>query len=187
MKYKKGDRVRVKSLDWYNSNKNERGMIVKKGSFDFVIEMLDLCGKEFVIGKVDYDSSYLLKGTSYSFEDYMLEDISNNISFDVPSIDNWIHGKAYVCKVSDNYEDCSEHYWYALVIRLGSEYFALDGCGNDDPIKVNIDEWNKDITHWKYAVKHTISEEKVDNEFYILHCDKKVPFTTEQKELLGLK
>ena len=28
MRYKKGDRVRVRSLEWYNANKNSKGVII---------------------------------------------------------------------------------------------------------------------------------------------------------------
>ena len=45
MKYNIGDKVRVKSLDWYNANKNKFGK-VELSSNVFIPKMSILCGKE---------------------------------------------------------------------------------------------------------------------------------------------
>ena len=52
MKYKVGDKVRVKSLDWYNENKGEQDEVCLC-KCAFVDEMTDYCGKECVITDVD--------------------------------------------------------------------------------------------------------------------------------------
>ena len=44
LKYKAGDRVRIKSLDWYNDNKNNKGIIVC-GSESFTHPMSHFCDK----------------------------------------------------------------------------------------------------------------------------------------------
>ena len=50
-KYKAGDKVRVKSLVWYNSNKNENGEIVKD-YITFLEGMSEYCGKYFEVSYV---------------------------------------------------------------------------------------------------------------------------------------
>ena len=47
MKYKVGDKVRIKSLDWYNENKNINGFV-----FGFTPKMSEYCGKTATIVKV---------------------------------------------------------------------------------------------------------------------------------------
>lgn len=56
MKYKVGDRVRIKSLDWYNENKDKRGNI----SFPYEVEVVftldksSYCGQVVTISKTGY-------------------------------------------------------------------------------------------------------------------------------------
>lgn len=72
MKYKKGDKVRVKSQKWYDENKNKYG-IVNAGDFLFQKEMCKLLGKEFTIKEV-HSNFYKLEGYIYGFSDEMFED-----------------------------------------------------------------------------------------------------------------
>lgn len=51
MKYKVGDKVRIKSIDWYNENKDEFGSISVKGVI-FNKGMSEHCGKEATITEV---------------------------------------------------------------------------------------------------------------------------------------
>jgi hypothetical protein len=50
MKYKVGDKVRVKSLEWYNDNKNESGNI--KGGIPFIKEMTIYCSQVLTISEI---------------------------------------------------------------------------------------------------------------------------------------
>ena len=77
MKYKVGDKVRIKSIDWYNKNKNEKGYIYFNNN-SFVSDMSEFCGKIATIikkcdkyYKLDIDKN---KG-SWSWTDDMLEDM----------------------------------------------------------------------------------------------------------------
>ena len=47
--YKVGDKVRVKSLDWYNTNKNSEGTIIFNGFRIFDEDMSKFCGKVVTI------------------------------------------------------------------------------------------------------------------------------------------
>ena len=77
MKFKVGDRVKVKSLEeikrlsetesgasyiWSSCEDDDGlGRVIKTGGY-FVPEMYDLCEKEFTIEKVDEDGHYELSG-----------------------------------------------------------------------------------------------------------------------------
>ena len=66
LKYKVGDKVRIKSLDWYNENKDKKGLIDADagGGFYFDKDMSRWCGSTMTILKV-YDDFYGMK------EDYI--------------------------------------------------------------------------------------------------------------------
>ena len=73
-KFKEGDVIRIKSLDWYNSNKAEDGSVTVEGSFTFTNGMKELCGKFFCIEKKS-EVCISLKGLKdYVFHSWMLED-----------------------------------------------------------------------------------------------------------------
>lgn len=56
MKYKVGDKVRIKSLDWYNKNKNKRGNISfpYEAEVVFTSEMSSFCGQIVTISQKGY-------------------------------------------------------------------------------------------------------------------------------------
>ena len=59
MKYKVGDKVRIKNIDWYNENKDKFGNVPlfypSRVSFNFLEIMSPFCGKEMTIIKIhDY-------------------------------------------------------------------------------------------------------------------------------------
>ena len=61
MKYKNGDRVKIKSLDWYNENKDKDGVVnliqSSESTFNFTESMATLCDKVVTIYCV-YSTSY---------------------------------------------------------------------------------------------------------------------------------
>jgi hypothetical protein len=75
MKYKAGDKVRVKSLGWYNANKDANGHVTTLDP-DFRAEMRYLCGQEKIIERAYSDGrTYKLKDVDFFvFSDEMLED-----------------------------------------------------------------------------------------------------------------
>lgn len=42
---KVGDKIKIKSLDWYNKNKNEDGDILEEMPYPFSERMSEFCGK----------------------------------------------------------------------------------------------------------------------------------------------
>lgn len=63
MRYKKGDKVKVKSIDWYNVNKNSEGAIISHDWHIFDESMSEFCGK--VVTIVYYNS----RGDCYEIEE----------------------------------------------------------------------------------------------------------------------
>lgn len=74
-KFKEGDVVRIKSLDWYNKNKDEDGNISVTGyDCSFTKVLSELCGKCFVIDKVENIRSIIrLNDLPYVFYEWMFE------------------------------------------------------------------------------------------------------------------
>ena len=79
MKYKIGDKVKVKSLDWYNQNKDEFGE-VKCGGYIFPYPMTKHCGKTVTIRCVNTKDRYyvIYEDDGYrSWTDEMIEGIAD--------------------------------------------------------------------------------------------------------------
>ena len=72
MKYKVGDKVRVKDLAWYEANKGEDGVYCDDGIF-FINKMSLLCGKTVTINGV-YKGSYTIVESKWGWQDWMFED-----------------------------------------------------------------------------------------------------------------
>ena len=75
-KYKVGDKVRVKSLEWYNSNKDENGNVLSHSDecLFFPEEMSTYCGKEFEVIYIHPIVGYFLEGTQWFWADWMFEE-----------------------------------------------------------------------------------------------------------------
>ena len=76
MKYNVGDKVRIKSLDWYNENKDEDG-IVELSTHIFTPGMSQFCGKvvtiEDVFEDIDDNVVYYIEEIDYDWTDEMIE------------------------------------------------------------------------------------------------------------------
>ena len=79
MKYKVGDYVRIKSLDWYNENKDNYGAIYAGNGFVFWKNMVRHCGEimKITIVKVDPEDSdkgyYFMEYSDEKWTDEMIE------------------------------------------------------------------------------------------------------------------
>lgn len=74
-KFKVGDKVRVKSLEWYNGNKNEKGNVIidTDNCVNFTAEMSRLCGEIMQVEEMR-DYYYVMNGSIFAWQDWMLED-----------------------------------------------------------------------------------------------------------------
>ena len=78
MKYKEGDKVRVKSLGWYNENKNSSGNIHYSDVF-FESNMSKFCGSILTIKDIDIDlGAYKVEENSYYWTDNMFEGLAED-------------------------------------------------------------------------------------------------------------
>ena len=75
MKYKVGDRVRVKSLDWYNEQKNPIGVVWVPEGIAFGKDRAYFCGKIVEI-KAAYADRYTIHGSPWSWTDEMFEGLA---------------------------------------------------------------------------------------------------------------
>ena len=76
MKYKVGDKVRIKSLEWYNENKSKLGHVVHDDFYNtFVSSMIAYCGMEANITEVE-GSHYILDvdNGDWWWQDFMFEE-----------------------------------------------------------------------------------------------------------------
>ena len=78
LKYNEGDRVRIKSLDWYNENKDEDGNIPlvenTNSKYNFTKRMRGLCGKVMTISSANsYYYDMVEDNGEYFWTDEMIE------------------------------------------------------------------------------------------------------------------
>lgn len=79
MKYKIGDKVKVKTLEWYNENKDEYGYIFSHGIY-FVPRMTMFCGCVMTINAIDNASDnniYYVKENDCVWTEDMFEGLAN--------------------------------------------------------------------------------------------------------------
>lgn len=83
MKFNIGDKIRVKSREWYQGLKSYS----MPGTAAFVSDMAQFCGEVLtVIGFVERECAYRVEETTFIFSDWMLEDKSvvGEIKIEVP-------------------------------------------------------------------------------------------------------
>ena len=108
MKYNVGDKVRIKSLKWYNRNKNYCGdvSLIKftNSQFNFLGMMKDYCGSVLTISEVN-DGWYVMSDTFYDFcwTDEMIEclvEVGNVVESDKdkPSMEKFV---GWICPKCD--------------------------------------------------------------------------------------
>lgn len=148
MKYKIGDKVRIKSIDWHNENKDEYGNI-DCGTMPFMSHMTKFCNKIVTISDIDSeDECYEIEedGTANGWTDEMIEGLAEEETKPIFKIgDKITNGKdkllilnivsdKYI--VEDNLGEC------------GTVYF-----NNQDYWKLVEEENNKEDISWMYHGK----------------------------------
>lgn len=73
MRFKVGDRIRIKSIDWYNENKNETDDIECSNNIWFYREMSKFCGKIMTISHVRVDHYTMVEDLVRYWTDEMIE------------------------------------------------------------------------------------------------------------------
>lgn len=76
MRYKKGDRVRVKSLEWYNANKNSDDAVIFSDWRIFDKSMSEFCGKIVTI------DAYVPRGSYYEIKEDENENFWSDAMFE---------------------------------------------------------------------------------------------------------
>ena len=90
MKYKVGDKVRIKSLDWYNQNKDVSLIESTNSYYNFIAIMQDFCGKVMTISNVNSDYYDMVEDAGeYFWTDEMIERLVER------------NGKTYPYKIGD--------------------------------------------------------------------------------------
>ena len=91
MKYKIGDKVRIKSLDWYNENKNKCGTIYTSNGFCFCDDMAKYCGDimkiiDIIVDPKDSNQGYYIMDNVKKWTDEMIEGLVEEKIIDLTSI-----------------------------------------------------------------------------------------------------
>lgn len=123
-KYKIGDKVRIKSIDWYNRHTNESE--VKWKYFPFSCNMKKYCGQIMTIS--------IVRGCSYS----MIED-----DCQYAWTDEMIEGLAEEetkpkFKVGDKVKDKNNRVWF--IVRVSETFFDISSVPNAQGYFVPIDD-----------------------------------------------
>lgn len=149
-KLKKGDIVRIKSLDWYNNNKDEKGNVTVTGySCSFTKVLSELCGKCLVIEKVEDTGDIYLNDLPYVFYEWMLElgkyelkplDITkNSIATNNPFIFNSAKKPISVCGV------ISIPLYIAVKVQEAPKFQPFQKVLAKDSEKGIFDTWHCDL------------------------------------------
>ena len=94
MKYKVGDKVLIKSLDWYNKNKDDDG-IVELSTRVFIPEMIEHCGQIVTIKDVfedtDGNAVYYMDEIVWDWTDEMIEGLVEEEVKDMGEVSDGYH------------------------------------------------------------------------------------------------
>ena len=90
MKYKQGDRVRIKSLEWYNKNKDIAGDIRYKSGPRFSSNMKKYCGQTMTIRYV-YSDAYRMEEDcpAYESEYFWTDEMIEGLVEDETALNKW--------------------------------------------------------------------------------------------------
>ena len=81
MRYKIGDRVKIKSLDWYNENKDQHGRVAC-GYHVFTEEMSKFCGCTMIVCNRTNLGVMTMGGSASYWTDEMIEGIAVDLQED---------------------------------------------------------------------------------------------------------
>ena len=132
MEYKVGDKVRIKSLDWYNENKNEYGN-VKCHLYEFSATMRQYCGTIRTIRRVDnFDKMYKMEedGCFFDWTDEMIEGLVEEET------------KPKMVNLNKACEWLKENIWI---------YINYEGCSGEELENDVIEDFRKAMEEYRYG------------------------------------
>ena len=104
MRYKKGDKVRINSLDWYNANKNSEGAIIFHNFRIFDESMSEFCGKVVTI------DAYNPRGDYYDIKEDGQENLWSDDMFEGLAIEESQKKMVSLDKACEYLESALKHY-----------------------------------------------------------------------------
>lgn len=124
MKYKVGNKVRIKSLDWYNENKDEYGDVIC-GVYDFTCGMTKFCGKIVTIQFTYKHDCYTIKEDSedYTFTSEMIEGL---VEDDITDVDKFQDDNE-ITDIIDEYVHRLKGNEYQIDLPKGYQFTDEDG------------------------------------------------------------
>ena len=166
MKYKVGDKVRIKSKEWWDAQPKIKGDCVDCGEYYFTGKMTTLCGKVVEIAGL-WSNSYDLKECPYHWTDEMFDDsynpeksiINEEMIKDIAEV---IKKHNLGVSVSENggkllveplkIEDKQElEFGSPVMVSDGNEYWYFTNYGGGD--KAFIVDRNGKYKSWKYIIE----------------------------------
>lgn len=151
MKYKVGNKVKVKSLEWYNNHKNENGTIYCSELVFFKSDMSKFCGSILTIKDKDA-FSYEVEENRYYWADEMFEDEDSAFQLAVKkTVDECLWGvndEVDVYKETDPTEklvDDSVEFGKNVMRKKISEYLLKHLPMTPDDKEAFVEEMNKII------------------------------------------
>jgi hypothetical protein len=118
MRYKRGDRVKIKSLKWYNENKDQHGKVAC-GYHVFTEEMSKFCGYTMIVCNRTNLGVMTMDGSASYWTDEMIEGLA-----DVEPQDKMVSlDKAHKVFQEILVELCPELLGYgAMAVEWGNEF-----------------------------------------------------------------
>lgn len=137
MKYKVGDKVRIKSKEWYEKNKNASGDILCGGTF-FVEDMERYCGETATITSIDKTYNINIDDNEFNWTDEMFEDDEPQVS------ETLLKDIANVIKAHDMGVQVSEQDGKLIIEPLTTK----EDLEIDTPVMVSDDDINFTLRYY---------------------------------------
>ena len=169
MRFKVGDRVQIKSLDWYNKNKSKSHGTVACGGKYFEYDMREWCGKTLTIQSMGIDF-YLMEEDrlGYEFTDEMIEGLMEEKNNDCEKC-GLIHNSTR-CLFMDN---CPHNKQKNIIGE-----FAKDE--NNHITETVVDTVRESNDRYRIVIDSRFDIEVDEGEYYAVRRKKEYPKTYEE-------
>lgn len=150
MKYKVGDKVKIRSLEWYNENKDEDGEVFV-GNQSFVEDMKEYCGKEAIITGTFINGYFInIDRQCWYWTDEMFEEPSNcamginkpsyklNVKTDMEQKKEFKPFERVIIRRKDNVNGAVRLWTCAEFSHYNGNFIALVGCYEYDKTMFDV-------------------------------------------------